>query len=286
MSFITSIAINGAMISAVYALIAIGFTLILGIRGVINLTHGALIMVGAYAFLVSNYVLPPLGAFVVGITTASVASFLVYKGVVQYVEGNDLVVSFMTTLVLALFLQQIATMLFSSSARSLAPLVPGGVAVGGTRVSYNNLIAFVISIAALTLVGYFINRTRTGRSILATSMTEKGAVLTGVNIDRVNAVTWLLAGGLAGLAGVFWGSLQVTSPTMWFDPLNLAFIIVIIGGIGSIRGSLVGAVTIGYLQTITVTVFNPSYRGLFSLLLLAVVILIRPEGLFGREYVE
>lgn len=275
----------GAMVGSIYALIAIGFTLIYGVRGVLNLAHGALLMIGAYAYLVSNSMLPNIGAFIVGIIVAGIASYILYMALVRFVEHN-IVITFLTTLLVALILQELFIIQFSLAPRSLAPLIGGGIQVAGTRVKLYQLLAFALSWVALGLLWLFVTKTETGRAILATAMTEKGAKLSGVDVDYVNAVTWLVAGAFAGFAGVFIGSLQQTSPTMWIEALGLAFIIVTIGGIGSIKGSIVGAYLIGFLQTLTVQLGGANLRGLFSLLLLIAIIIVRPEGLFGREFIE
>lgn len=281
----TTILVTGAMVSSVYALIAIGFTLVYGMRGVLNLAHGALLMIGAYAYLASNALLPNIGAFVVGVVVAALASLVLYLGLVRYVE-HDVVTTFLATVVVALIVQQLLVVQFSLAPRSLNPLLAGGFEFAGTRIRTQQALAFVLSWLAIGLLWAFVTRTETGRAILATSMTEKGATLTGVNVPYVNAVTWLVAGAFAGFAGVFLGSLQSTSPTMWVNALGLAFIIVTIGGVGSITGSIVGAYLIGFLETLTVTFVGPGFRGLFGLVLLIVIIIVRPEGLFGREFVE
>lgn len=280
-----TVLVTGAMISSLYALIAIGFTLIYGMRGVLNLAHGALLMIGAYAYLASNAFLPNIGSFGVGILAGAVASFVLYWGLVRYVE-EDIVTTFLATLLVALILQQVFIIQFSLAPRSLNPLVAGGIEVAGTRVRIYQLVAFVLSWVALGLLWLFMNRTKTGRSILATAMTEKGAKLTGVDVDYVNGVTWLVAGAFAGFSGIFIGALQQTSPTMWIEALGLAFIIVTIGGVGSIKGSVIAAYLIGFLQTITVELWGANVRGLFSLMLLVAIIIARPEGLFGREFIE
>lgn len=287
---ILTVIIIGAMISSVYALIAVGFTLIYGVRGVLNLAHGALLMIGAYAYLwttnrVGSTLAMNVVAGIVGVLAAALVSYLLYVGLVRHIE-QDVIITFLATLVIALILQELITLTFSPSPRTLTPILEGSVQVAGTRVKMNMLLAFVLSWIVLGALWVFVQKTETGRSILATAMTEKGAKLTGVDIPAVNATTWLMAGGFAGFAGVFIGSLQTTSPVMWLDALTLSFIIVTVGGIGSIKGSIVGAYLIGFLETLTVTVFEPRYRGLFALVLLVAIIIVRPEGLFGREFIE
>lgn len=294
LSGLLSTLVTGAMISAVYALIAIGFTMIFGVGGVLNLAHGGLILVGAYAFLVLTsgsvapaLTIPPLAALVLAVVVGAVASYLLYAGLVKHIE-EDVVITFLATVVVAVILAEAAVLAFSPSPRSLTNVFPGSLYVEaiGLRVLYIELFGFVVSWLVIGALWYYVTRTDSGRAILATSMTERGAKLTGVNIGRVKAQTWFIAGGLAAIAGVFLGTLQQTSPTMWLDPLSLAFIIVVIGGIGSIKGSLVAAYLIGYLETFTVDLLGPEFRGVLSLVVVIAVILLRPEGLYGREFVH
>ncbi|WP_299266441.1 branched-chain amino acid ABC transporter permease [Halorientalis sp.] len=280
-----TILVTGAMVGSLYVLIAIGFSLIYGVRGVINLAHGAFIMLGAFAYLVAGGQVSGVAAFVIAILFVGLFAVGLYLGLVRYIEHN-VVITFLATVVVALIIQQLLTLEYSLAPRSLEPIVSGGIAFAGTRVRYYQLIAFALSWVALGLLFLFVRRTTLGRNILATSMTEKGAKLAGTNVLYVNVATWFVAGAFAGFAGVFIGTLQSTSPTMWINPLGLAFIIVTIGGVGSIKGSIIAAYLIGFLETMTVTFVGPAWRGMFALLLLVVIILAKPEGLFGREFIE
>jgi branched-chain amino acid transport system permease protein len=182
--------------------------------------------------------------------------------------------------------QEIAILQFSSQSRTLIPLIQGSWEITGTRIRYIALVGFGVSWIAIGILWYYVNKTKNGRAILATSMSQKGANLVGINIRRVKYETWILAGALAGLGGIFFGFVQGINPAMWLDPLVLAFIIVLVGGVGSIKGSIVGAYIIGYLETITVSIAGPEFRGIFALIVVVAIMLYRPEGLFGREYVE
>lgn len=280
-----TILVTGAMIGSVYVLIAIGFSLIYGVRGVINLAHGAFIMLGAFGYLVVSQYVPGLAAFGVAVLFVGLFSLGLYLGLVRYIESN-VIITFLATVVVALIVQQLLVVEFSLAPRSLEPIISGGIAVAGTRVRYYQIIAFVLSWVALGLLYLFVRRTTLGRNILATSMSEKAATLTGTNVLKVNAATWFVGGAFAGFAGVFIGTLQSTSPLMWIDALGLAFIIVTIGGVGSIKGSIIAAYLIGFLETMTVNFVGANWRGMFALLLLMVIIVVRPEGLFGREFIE
>ena len=288
---ILSILITGAMISALYALIAIGFTMIFGVGGVLNLAHGALIMAGAYVFMIlsrdlvwESVALPAVVAFPIALLVIAVLSWGLYTGLVRYIEENP-VITFLATVVVATAATEVALGIFGDKPFTYT-VVGGSVDLGVTNVSYNDLAGFVVSWIAIGLLWYYVNRTDGGRSILATSMSERGAQLTGVDLHSVHTRTWLIAGALAGVAGIFLGGDQAATPLMWLNPLALAFIIVVIGGIGSIKGSIVAAYLIGYTETLTVSVLGQGFRGILSLLILLVVLFLLPQGLYGREYVH
>jgi branched-chain amino acid transport system permease protein len=156
----------------------------------------------------------------------------------------------------------------------------------GTDVEANRLIVFVLSWVVIAALFAFVNNTKTGKAILATSMTERGAALVGIDSGRVFSYTWAIAGALAGIAGLFLASFGTASPFMGRSPLLLSFSIVIVGGLGSIRGSVVGAYFVGLLDTVTVSLVSARLSGLMPLVALVVVLLVKPEGLYGREFVE
>lgn len=297
------IGLNAVMISALYALIAIGFTMVFGVGGVLNLAHGALIMAGAYALVILTtdsvlkaIELPFVGiqllelpthpalAAVLAVIVVAVLSLLLYLGLVRYIEENPVVTFLATVLVAVLFseiiIEEVGTGVFTRT------FVSGSVKIFGATLLYDQFIAFGVSWIAIGILWYYVTRTDSGRSIRATAMSERGAQLTGVDIGAVNTRTWLIAGTLAGIAGLFLTSLQSASPNMWLSALALAFIIVVVGGIGSIKGSVVAAYMIGFLETGAVRLISEDARGIFALLLLLIVLLAMPQGLFGREFIH
>ena len=292
---IATLVIQGAMISAVYALIAIGFTMIFGVGGVLNLAHGALIMAGAYVFAVfvsgatfSSVTIHPVAGFVLTMLVVGILSWRLYELLVRWIEDN-VVITFMVTVILAVVSTEFVIWYFGETPVGMT-LVSGawnleqyGVPL---RVRYVQLVGFVVSWIAIGLLWYYVTQTDDGRSILATSMSERGAQLTGVNIHSVRAKTWLIAGALAGIAGIFLGSMNDATPLMWLNPLAIAFIIVVVGGIGSIKGSVIAAYLIGFLEQATVTFIGHGFRGILSLIILIAFILFLPQGLYGREYVH
>ncbi|WP_207288006.1 branched-chain amino acid ABC transporter permease [Haloterrigena alkaliphila] len=287
----------GATMSAIYALIALGFTMVFGVGGVLNLAHGGLIMVGAYTYLVVSRsgaldwlpgAGPEVASLLVAALVAALVSYVLYVGLVRYIEEN-VVITFLATVIVALLLTEVALYQFGSQPNTLRAIWGGATNLEsvGTRVLHMHVLGFVVSWVIIGGLWYYVKRTDEGRSILAASMSERGAQLTGVSLQKVKSRTWLIAGAFAGIAGVFLGATtQPASPNMWLNPLALAFIIVVIGGIGSIKGSVVAAYLIGYLEAFTIEVIGASYQGILSLVVLVAVLLVLPEGLYGREFVH
>ncbi|WP_430504571.1 branched-chain amino acid ABC transporter permease [Haloparvum sp. PAK95] len=279
--------INAVMISALYALVATGFTLIFGVGGVLNLAHGATLTVGAFA---AYYTTTALGlniwiGTVAALVVAGLFSAVLYLGLIRWVQDEPIMVMILS-LVTAISIEQFFIVVEGTQPKAIPSLIPGQLAFAGISVQANQFLAFLLS---WVLIGGLIvatNYTQTGKAILATSMSTKGAALVGIESNRMYLYTWVLAGALAGVAGVFLGSFTTASWAMGRQPLVLSFSIVVLGGIGSIRGSVVGAYLIGFLEVFTVSYVDSSMSGLASLVVLVVVLLVRPEGLFGRELTE
>ena len=283
---LTDVVANAVMMSALYALVAIGFTLIFGVGGVLNLAHGATVTIGAFsAYYVSE-------VFGYSIWIGALAALLVpalfsaalYRGVIRRVEDDPITVMILT-LVTAIAIEEIIKTAFGTQPAVISSLWTGQVAIAG-GIQANNLLVFGLSWVIIGLLFFAINYTKTGKVILATSMSTKGASLVGIESDRMYLYTWVLAGAFAGLAGLFLGSIQTASWSMGRSPLVLSFSIVVLGGIGSIRGSVIGAYIIGFLETFTMSYVDSSLSGLASLVVLVLILLAKPEGLFGREFTE
>jgi len=289
-SLITAVA-QGTVVSAIYALIAIGFTMIFGVGGVLNLAHGALIMIGAYMYAIVSssaifpeYQFSPIVGLLLTTIIVAVLALTLYEVLVKWVEDNP-IITFLSTVLIAVALTQVMIFYYSTSPISMS-FYGGIVDLGPADVRYVEAIGFGVSWVMIGLLWYYVTQTDDGRSIVATSMSERGAELTGVNIHSVRAKTWLIAGAMAGVAGIFLGSTNGATPTMWLSPLAIAFIVVVVGGIGSIKGSVIGAYLIGFLEQLTVELVGSGFRTIPPLILLLGFMLFMPQGLFGREFHE
>jgi branched-chain amino acid transport system permease protein len=278
-----TIVINATLISALYALVAIGFTLVFGVGGVLNFAHGALITVGAYGAhaAVNVYGYSMWVGIFAGAVAAAVVGAILYTGLVQFIE-DQLVTVLLVTLVAGFIIQHAISDVYQSQI-TLPQLFDGSVGAFGYSAQANMVFVFVSSWIIIAALVAFINYTRRGKAILALSMSKRGASLVGIDRQQISLLTWAIAGGFAGFAGVMLTTFQTGGAQMGLEPLVLSFAIVVLGGLGSIKGSVVGAYVIGFIETITVSVVSPDLTGLSALVVLVAVLLVRPSGLYGRE---
>lgn len=278
-----AIAIQGALLSGLYALIALGFTMIYGVGRVLNLAHAGYVMVAAYVYYNSSQVLGlPMGlSMLIAIATAAGLALATYIGLVRRYLHDPTIV-FVSTFILALVMDYAIILFFHTETINVWPVVSGVTKVFGYTVSNNLVAALIVSWLCIGGVLLFVRKTHLGRAMRALAMDRKGAIVSGVNPDRVNLMTWALSGALAGVAGIFFGSYTYLIPEMWHMPMVMSFAIVIIGGLGSIEGTIIGAHIVGYMQTTTTLAIDERFRGVFALIIMIVMLILRPKGLFGK----
>ncbi|WP_254829262.1 branched-chain amino acid ABC transporter permease [Haloglomus salinum] len=280
---ITNILISGIAISSLYALVAIGFTLIFGVGGVFNLAHGALLALGGFTsyFISFRYGLSPILGLVGAVVVTGLVGGVLYLQVIEPVEDNTVAVLILT--LLAGFLIQFGFGIFvTKQTISIPQIAPGSVSIAGTSIQNNTIFVFVSAVVLMAGLFVLVERTDIGKAIIAMSMSEKGASLVGIDQRRMKLYTWVLAAMFAGFAGVLLTSYQTGQWNMGLQPLLLSFTIVILGGLGSIKGSIIAAYLIGFVETITTSVVSSQLTGVVPLSLLIVILLVRPQGLFGR----
>lgn len=280
----SQIVIQGLALSGLYALVAVGFTMIFSVGRVLNLAHGAYLMLGGYVYYSSVQVLgiPKAGGFALAVLAGVGFGMLTYTVLVRRLAHNPVAVE-ISTLILAVVMQALIVLIFGQVPKSMWPIVQGVLRYEEVFVTYNILLAMVASWIVLGALLLFVHRTRTGRAIRAVSMDSKGALISGIDPHRTNLVTWAVSGALGALAGVFFATYTQLHPGMWVAPLIIAVAVVIVGGIGSIVGSLVVAHVIGFMETVTTTLIAAELRGVFTMALIIVVLIVAPKGLFGRR---
>ncbi|MFT4279551.1 MAG: branched-chain amino acid ABC transporter permease [Rhodopseudomonas sp.] len=286
------ILIDGFAISALYALGATGFTLIFGVSGVLNLSHGAIMVAAAVAAWAasSTFGIGSYAGALVGIVTALVIALLTYFVVVQPIQRSRRIANeekeifvLTGTLLWGIMIQEAIAYFFTNNAKTVLPIVTGVVEILGVRTPRNQIFTALVCCLVIALLWLLVNRTKIGKAVLAASMNPRGVTLLGLELTNIYVVVWIIYGVLAGIAGVLLGMfLGVSSYSV--GPLTAsAFSIVVLGGLGSVSGSLIAAFVVGYLETVTAYMISPAYRTIPALLLLVTVMYLRPQGLLGRR---
>ena len=286
------ILIDGFAVSALYALGATGFTLIFGVSGVLNLSHGAIMVAAAVAAWAASGDLH-VGSYVatlIGVITSLVLSFATYFIAVrpiqhsrQIAESEKEIFILTATLLWGIIIQEAISYFFTNNAKTVLPIIEGVVTVLGVRTPANEYFTAAVCWIVIGLLWVLVNKTKAGKAVLAASMNPRGVTLLGFELSSIYLAVWAVYGVLAGIAGVVVGMfLGVSSYSV--GPLTAsAFSIVVLAGLGSVSGSLIAAYVVGYLETITAYLISPAYRTIPSLLLLLAVMYLRPQGLFGRR---
>ena len=218
-----SVVIHAVMISGLYALVATGFTMVYSVGRLLNLAYGTYIMLTAYTYftVVQQFGFPTGVGFISAIGVGIGVSVATYFGIVRRFLNNPPAV-FVSTLILAILLQSVMVMVYSELPRNVLPVITGTIPVFGITVSKNTTFALILSWAILGSLIVFISRTHLGRAIRATSMDILGVKICGISAARMNLVTWIWSGALAGVAGVFFGTFSYLTPFMWVFPLIIS----------------------------------------------------------------
>ncbi len=286
------ILVDGFAISSLYALGAMGFALIFGVSGVLNLSHGALMVaavVAAWAAGDQLHVGPYTGA-VIGIFVGFIVTLVTYFIIVSPLqrtrkirEEEKEIFILTATLLWGIMIQELIAYLYTNNAKTVAPIVEGVMSIVGVRTPKNELFTAIVCWLVIGGLWLLVNRTRAGKAVLAASMNPRGVTLLGIELSQIYITIWAIYGLLVGVAGVLLGMfLGVSSYSV--GPLTAsAFSIVVLGGLGSVSGALIAAYVVGYLETITAYLISPAYRTIPALLLLILVMYVRPRGLLGRR---
>jgi branched-chain amino acid transport system permease protein len=286
------ILIDGFAVSALYALGAMGFTLIFGVSGVLNLSHGAIMVAGAVAAWAASGDLG-LGNYAgaaFGVAVSVILALVTYGLVVQPIQKSRAIrneereIFILTaTLLWGIIIQELVAYFYTNNAKTVLPIVNGVVEILGVRTPRNEIFTAVVCWAVIGILWLLVNRTRAGKAVLAASMNPRGVTLLGIELSWIYIAVWAIYGLLAGIAGVLLGMFLGVSSYSVGPLTGSAFSIVVLGGLGSVTGSLIAAYVVGYIETLTAYLISPAYRFIPSLLLLVAVMYVRPHGLLGRR---
>jgi branched-chain amino acid transport system permease protein len=283
------ILVTGLVNGSAYALLAIGFSLIFGVARIVNIAHTAFYMLAAYclyALLVRFGLGVPLSG-AVAVVLVTLLSVACYRLVIEPVRQHEAAV-LIATIALALIFQETMLHIFGGSYLGIPSAIEGVANVFGMGIPWQRLLILIVAGAMLLSTWLLLYRTRLGLAIRATANDLEVANLMGMNVHRVAMVTVAISVGLAAIAGVAVAPVFVVDPFMWLAPLVTVLSVVVLGGLGSIHGSVIGSLVIGYVEAITVFALPQGafLKGAVALSIMVIVLLVRPEGLFGVAFEE
>jgi neutral amino acid transport system permease protein len=278
--------VNGIVAGNYYALGAVGLTLIFGVLRLVNFAHGEFLTLGAYMMLLfASFDLPLLVAASLGVVATAVFSICLEIGVWRPVRrrGAGELQLLLFALGLAFFMRNAIAFIAGSEDRQTGADVTSSLSVGDVRIGQTEFIVTLLGIATIVLVAAALRSTSLGKQARALADSIELAETTGIDTDRVVLITWGVSGGLAGLAGIFYALPAGTAnPGIGFSLILSIFAAVIVGGIGNAYGALAGGLLIGLVQEWSTLVLEPSVKVAVGFAMLILVLLVRPQGLFGR----
>jgi branched-chain amino acid transport system permease protein len=278
------ILIYGAVTSAIYALLAVGFTLIFGVARILNLAHGSFYALGAYGTYVLTSIvgLPLWSAALIAIAFVAVFGIVVEKVLIRPLRHSQLGV-LMISLAVALVVEQTLFLVFGSEYRNVPSFVDTKINLGGVDVAGQRLLTLAVAAVAIGALYMFIQFTRLGSAILAISQDPEAAKYMGIPSDKIFSLVMAISAALAALAGVMAGPFLSVQPSMHLLPIVKAFAIVVVGGLGSIPGSIAAAFLLGYAETCVAYLISSSWTEIVSVLATLLMLVFRPAGIFGKR---
>jgi branched-chain amino acid transport system permease protein len=286
---ILDIIITSLIHGSTYALLAIGFSLIFGVARIVNIAHTAFYMVAAFCifFTTHHWGLHPIVGMLIGVPLVTLLGMVTYRIFIAPIREHEGAV-LIGTIALAIALQEVMLLIFSGDYRSVPALVPGYLSILGVKVQYQQLITFIAALIILGLLRLLLLKTRLGLAIRSTAQDREVANLMGMNESRVALYTVGISIALAGFTGAVIVPLTIVEPFMWLHPLIMMMAVVVLGGLGSIKGSFFAAYILGFAEALVVFLIpmGAFLKGSVALSIMILVLLIRPEGLFGVAFEE
>ncbi len=282
---IEEILIFGTVQGALLALLALGFSLVYGVGGILNLAHGAFFVITAYMIY---WTIPFVGfwmAAVIGLVTVVGIGAFTYLGLMKPLQESHIGIV-LVTFALAFFFEQFVKFVGDPKTHYIVPFVPGTVTFLGVTFPAQFIALIVGSLILVTSVTIFINKSTIGKSIRAVSQDFEAAKLVGINTDMVLMTTVMISALLVGFAAVLYAPGNFIAPRIGWRYLLLAFSVTIFGGMGSIPGSIVGAFVMGYATSLTDFLISPTFSVIIPIVVILVMLLVRPQGLLGKKELQ
>lgn len=289
MDFVTQL-FNGLQLGSIYALVALGYTMVYGIAKLINFAHGDIIMVGGYTVFLAIQLplfkagLPLWLAIIPAILVCTILGVVIERVAYKPLRNSSRISLLITTIGVSLFLQNFFVKIFTSSAKPIPAIFPQfSINFGGVHLSFATIITIVTTIVLTYVLSLFVNKTKQGKAMLAVSEDYGAAELVGINVNQVMTLTFAIGSALAGVGSVLYvASYPQIQPFMGSMLGIKAFTAAVLGGIGSIPGAVVGGLILGIIEVLTRAYLSSAYADAIVFVVLIVVLLVQPNGLFGK----
>ena len=290
MSFLQFL-ISGISLGSIYALIALGYTMVYGIAKMLNFAHGDVIMIGAYVAYVSisTLNLSPFFAVLIAVVTCTLLGILIERVAYKPLRNSSPLTVLITAIGVSYFLQNIALLIFGSKAVNFTSVVslPAFEIVPGLTVTGETAVTIAVSVVIMAALMIFINHTKAGQAMLAVSEDRGAAQLMGVNVNGTISLTFAIGSALAAIAAVLLcSSYPVLSPYTGAMPGIKAFVAAVFGGIGSIPGAMIGGILLGVIENLSKAYISSQMSDAIVFLILIIVLLVKPTGILGKKINE
>lgn len=287
--FYLQILANGLVLGGLYACIASGFSLVWGVLNIINMMHGSFIVLGAYLayFAYAKAGIHPLLSILIAIPAFFAMGYGLQRSVINRIIAAPVLLTLTLTFGLDLMLQNAMVFGFSADFKELVLNPPlGTIAFGQVVLPVDRLAAMALALGLMALLYLVLSRSRIGRAIVAVRMDREAASLMGVNVSRIYAITFGLGAAMAGASGALMATIFPISPLGGSSYLGKAFVVCVLGGLGSVPGAMLGGLALGVVESFGALWVGPEQAGTVAFVLLIVMLLVRPQGLLGRKGYE
>jgi len=278
--------INGIAVGSMYALIALGYTMVYGIVQLINFAHGEFLMMGSYigSLVIARFTGTPLWlALIAAMLTAGFIAVITERIAYRPLRAQPRIFVLTAAIAVSVLIQNVGRLVFGASAQAFpATFPPGSFTFGDYFVEYAQLITLALCILLMVGLWVIVNKTKVGTAMRATSQDFDAARLMGVNVNFIISFTFFIGASLAGAVGVLYGMTYSIDPLMGVTPGLAAFVAAVLGGIGSIPGAMVGGLLIGIVENLVAGLWSSTYQSAFTFLILILVLSLKPAGLLGR----
>ena len=276
---------NGILAGGVLALVAVGMSLVYGIMNIINLAHGAFIMIGAYVAFVlfSQFGLDPFFSVPIAFLFLFVLGYVIQRLIINNVVRAPILTTFLLTFGLSLLLVNLVLLIFHGDIKGVTPWYSGAnFHVGTVTVPWTKLFTLFVALAITAAMQQWLSRSKLGRAIRATALDIGAAQLSGVRVAKIYALTYALGAGLAGAAGSLLSLTYALQPTMGDAFLIKSFVVCVLGGLGSVQGALIGGLVYGIIESFGSQYIGSGLQDAVALVVLLLVLAVRPRGILGK----